>query len=380
MKSKKLLQSKFKKFIKSVKDTDKYLLFIIVSWIFLGFFIFISASLGLLARDTELMPKVLSKQAIYLFISFALLLFVSQINFKSWLRASPFLFIFSLIATTLVLIPKISFSSGGATRWLLLGPFSVQPAEFLKAFSALFAIKLWLSLKDKKFSFKTLLAFFAPFVFIAVILLKQPDTSNTILIAISFGLVYFLFGAPWKQIAALSVLSVLALALLFTFKPYVKQRFLVFLHPEKDPLGAGYQINQSLIAVGSGHIFGKGFGQGVQKFGYLPEPVGDSIFANYAEEFGFAGSLLLIFILILFLLRTTRIAKRSKNKVASVAILSISLTIIFQAIMNIGSMIAIFPLTGVTFPFLSLGGSSLLASAIMLGLILSAAKYSHKAR
>jgi len=162
------------------------------------------------------------------------------------------------------------------------------------------------------------------------------------------------------------------------FRPYVKDRIMLYLKPSEDLLGRGYQLNQSLIAIGSGGVFGKGFGQGTQKFGYLPEPVGDSIFAVLGEEFGFAGVSFMLFILLFFILRVFVLAKRSQKQIIKISIISFASVLLFQSFMNMGAMTGAIPLTGLTFPMLSLGGTSILVSGFMFGLIFSASAHSAK--
>ena len=156
--------------------------------------------------------------------------------------------------------------------------------------------------------------------------------------------------------------------------PYRAARLLVFLNPETDPMGMGYQLKQALIAVGSGGIFGLGLGMSVQKFGFLPQSMADSIFAIFSEETGFIGSLILIFLFLIFFWRGFKIAKKSMDQFSKLAALGISCWIILQALINIGSMIGIIPLTGVPLPFLSYGGSALVTELIGVGILLNISK------
>jgi len=154
-------------------------------------------------------------------------------------------------------------------------------------------------------------------------------------------------------------------------RPYIMQRITTFFNPQADALGASYQIQQSLIAVGSGGIFGRGFGQSVQKFTYLPEPVGDSIFAVAAEEFGFVGSVFLLLIFVLFAMRGLKIASRTTNVFGRLVVVGIVIMIVFQAFVNIGAMLGVIPLSGITLPFVSHGGTSLFITLFEVGIILS---------
>ena len=152
-------------------------------------------------------------------------------------------------------------------------------------------------------------------------------------------------------------------------------RILTFLNPSSDPLGNGYQIQQSLIAIGSGHIFGRGFGQSVQKFDYLPEPMGDSIFAVFAEEFGFMGALLLLSLFIFFAFRGLKIATHSPDQFGGLLVVGIVILIVSQSFINIGSLIGIFPLTGLPLLFISHGGTALFFALVGVGIVLNVSRY-----
>jgi cell division protein FtsW len=153
------------------------------------------------------------------------------------------------------------------------------------------------------------------------------------------------------------------------------ERIMTFVNPAADPLGSGYQIQQSLIAVGSGGLVGRGFGQSIQKFEYLPEPIGDSIFAVYAEEFGFLGAVILVLALVFFTLRGYKIATQASDMFGTLLVIGLITTIIAQAFLNIGAMLAIAPLSGLPLPFISHGGTALLATLASVGIILNVSKY-----
>jgi cell division protein FtsW len=165
------------------------------------------------------------------------------------------------------------------------------------------------------------------------------------------------------------------LAILAFTRPYVKDRLMTFMNPESDPLGSSYQIQQSLIAVGSGGVFGRGFGQSIQKFDYLPEAIGDSIFAVYAEEFGFFGTCILVLGFVVFCLRGYKVASRADDTFGSLLVVGIVTLLTVQAFLNIGAMIALAPLSGLTLPFISHGGTSLLATLAGIGIVLNVSRY-----
>ena len=177
-------------------------------------------------------------------------------------------------------------------------------------------------------------------------------------------------------IGLIIITGLLMLVLLASLRPYVMERITTFMNPEADPLGSGYQIQQSLIAVGSGGIAGRGFGQSIQKFEYLPEPIGDSIFAVYAEEFGFFGATLLIIVLVFFTLRGYKIATEADDIFGTLLVVGFITIIIAQAFLNMGAMLGIAPLSGLPLPFISHGGTALLATLAAVGIVLNVSKYS----
>ncbi len=373
-KKSKFLKKKIRLFFKNFLSVDKFLLSIILFWTLFGFFVFSSASLGLMANPNLQLSHVLLKQILAIVVSLTLMFFVSQIRFTKIVKFAPWFYVLSLALSALVFVPGIGFSSGGASRWVNIAGYSLQPGELLKLTVPIFT--LYLLLKNKTWV-KDLRSLIIPAMAILpalILLLMQPDTSTSLIVLFSSALIYFFFGAPWKNIALATLLAIVVFTLLVFTRPYVKDRILTFAGLKDDPLGSSYQVEQSLIAIGSGGLFGKGFGQGIQKFGYLPEPVGDSIFATFAEEFGFLGVFIFLVLLLLFVLRSFNLAKRSSSFAASIMILSLSLSIFFQTFVNIAAMSKIMPLTGLTLPLFSLGGTSILTVMLSFGVILSASK------
>lgn len=186
---------------------------------------------------------------------------------------------------------------------------------------------------------------------------------------------YFVAGAPWRDFGILLAGALCVLVVVISVRPYVLERVKTFIHPSANSLGSGYQIQQSLIAVGSGGLFGRGLGQSVEKFNYLPEPDGDSVFAVFAEETGFVGSVILLLLFIALAARGIVIAGNSRDLFGGLVALGFSFIIILQVFINIGSMLGIIPLTGLPLPFISHGGTALMAMLMMCGLILNVAAH-----
>jgi cell division protein FtsW len=357
--------------------TDPYLLMIIISLILFGFLIFLSASLGLLAKEGFSYSSVAINQFIFGLVLGGIAAFIaSKIPYRFWRSYSLPIFIFGILITSAVWIPGIGFESGGARRWLDLGAFSFQPGEFLKIAYLIF-LASWLSIgggKIKTFKYGTL-----PFLIISAIaaglLMLQPDNDTAIVMLIAGAAMYFVSGANIKHIIVAGVGMMICIGLILSSHPYIVDRILTFLDPSADPLASGYQIQQSLIAIGSGGLFGRGFGQSIQKFNFLPEPIGDSIFAVAGEEFGFIGAVLLVFLFVALLYQSIRISIKSKDTFGGLLILGLAILISSQAFVNMASMLGIIPLSGLPLLFVSHGGSALLFTLFASGIMLNISKF-----
>ena len=194
-----------------------------------------------------------------------------------------------------------------------------------------------------------------------------------VIVVISMA-IYFLSGAKLQHLLGMFGLGIAAFFALVKFESYRMDRLLVFLHPELDPRGVGYQINQALLAIGSGGLFGLGLGHSRQKFNYLPEPVGDSIFAVICEEIGLIGAMVLVSLFIIFAMRGLKIAKYAPDTFGKLVAVGITSWIIFQALINITAITGLIPLTGITLPFISYGGTSLVFSLVAVGILLNISK------
>ncbi len=352
---------------------DKSFLVVTIILIVAGFFIFSSASLGLLAKESSNYSSVAFSQTILgLLLGSIAMIIASRLDPALWKKYALFVFLAAVFINILVLFPQIGFEHGGARRWIKLGSISFQPSEIMKfGFIVYFAAwAAWVKAKIETFEWG-----FIPLVALLGVcgglLLAQPDTDNFMVIVITGLTMFIVAGGRWRYVLILMVVGVLGVGFLAYTRPYVKQRIMTFVNPTADSLGASYQIQQSLIAIGSGGLFGRGFGQSVQKFTYLPEPVGDSIFAVAAEEFGFVGSVLLIAIFVLFATRGLKIASKVPNPFNRLLVVGIVIMIITQAFVNIGAMLGVLPLSGITLPFVSHGGTSLFICLFEIGVILS---------
>jgi cell division protein FtsW len=359
------------------KKVDKFFLTLTIILITLGVAMFISASLGILNKSEGTFYSVLISQLV-LGLGFGLVGMYAtfKISYTFWRRYALFIFLGGIFITAAVFIPHVGVAHKGAERWIDLGPVSFQPAEFLKfAFVIYFAA--WLSwaknrVQDWKFG---ILPLSILLIIIATILLKQPDTKSFILISATGLCMLFISGVPLKYVLGLGAGAGLLLAILVFFTPYLQARVKTFLNPAQDTHGASYQIRQSLIALGSGGIIGRGFGQSIQKFSYLPEPQGDSVFAVLGEELGLVGAAGAIILYLLFALRGLRIANNSPDLFSRLLVSGIVILITMQTFMHIASVTGVFPLTGVPLPFMSHGGTSLMITLMAVGIILQISKF-----
>ncbi len=355
---------------------DKVYLASIILLAVTGFFIFSSASLGLLARNGASFQSVALNQSIGLFLGIVAFYVMSRLNYKFLRKNAFYILIGAIFINLLLFIPAFSLNHGGASRWIDLGFITFQPSEFLKiAFIIYFAA--WLSgLKEKVGTFKFgIIPYIVIISILGILLLAQSDTDTLVVIATTGIIMLFISGGKIKHILLLILVGLIVISSVVYLRPYVRQRVMTFINGASDSQGAGYQIQQSLIAIGSGQIVGRGFGQSVQKFNYLPEPIGDSVFAVGAEEFGFLGSLVLIGLFLLFFIRSMKISMKSIDSFGGLTAIGIAILILIESFMNISSMLGLIPLSGMPLLFVSHGGTALIITLGAAGIIANISKY-----
>ncbi len=285
-------------------------------------------------------------------------------------KYAPHAFFATVFLLALVIIPGLGTQVQGARRWLTLGGFTLQPSELAKLTFLVYLAVMF----EKKQNHRI---FLASLVFIVILVMLQPDLGTAIVITSSALSTYFLSGAPLLHFLAISSSGAIAALILIISSPYRRDRLATFLDPSRDPLGASYHIRQVLLALGSGGLLGTGIGRSLQKYQYLPEATTDSIFAVIAEETGFAGTLFVVGLFIWLSYRGFKIAASQQDHFRSLLAASLTLLISIQALLNLGAMSALVPLTGVPLPFISYGGSSLLVMLMASGLLLNISRYSH---
>lgn len=344
--------------------------------ILIGIFMVASASPGVGASRFGETYFFLKSQLIGVAVGGAGLLAGWRIKYTMWKRLAPLILMGSLFLMALVFVPGIGLELKGASRWIQLGQITFQPAEIIKL-SFIVYIAAWLDTKQKdvkKFS-TGFLPFLVMLSVVSFFFIRQPDIGTLGVLVLTATLLFFAGGGKLVQISVLCLIGSIILAALIYMQPYRLERITVFLEPEGDLQGIGYQLNQSLIAIGSGGFWGKGFGMSRQKFQYLPEPTSDSIFAVFGEEFGFVGNVILILMFLLFAWRGMRIAHRAADGFGGYLAAGITLLIIIQAFVNMAAISGLVPLTGLPLSFISHGSSALVTNLVAVGILMNISQY-----
>ena len=360
------------------KSVDIPLLSIIISLLVVGLIVFVSASLGTLAKsESKFYNLLLSQIAFGLIGGGAAMYLFSRIKYQTLRKHAFTIFVSGIVLSLFVFIPGVGMEHGGAKRWIDLRITTFQPAELLKLGVILY-LSAWLTLFKRRihsplFGIVPLLATLS---IAAIILLAQRDTGTFLVAGAAGAAMYIAAGARWRDLLLLFMIALLGLGVLAVWRPYVRDRIATLIHHD-DFQGSGYQLRQSLIAIGSGGLTGKGLGQSVQKFNYLPEAEGDSIFAVAGEEFGFWGTSLIVILYLLFALRGLWVASHAPDVFSGLFAVGLVILITAQSFINIGSMLAIAPLTGVPLVFVSHGGTALFVAMAESGMLLNISRSKH---
>ncbi len=364
------------------RKVDRPFFIIVLVLVIFGVFIFLSASSGLLANNNGEVKyySVMFNQLVLGLLAGSIACFVaSVVHFSWWRKMSFWVFLFSFFAMLAVFIPGVGFFHGGARRWISIGSFNFQPAEFYKIGFVMYLATLLTAAKNKMDTFKHgTVPFLIMLGISAGLILMQPDTDTFIVVAAAGTAMFIAAGGRWLHVFGIGVVGLIGLICLIFMRPYLMERVKTFIDPSKDPQGSSYQIEQSLIAIGSGGVFGRGFGQSVQKFNFLPEPIGDSIFAVASEEFGFVGSFAIIILYLLFTFQGFKVAIRSTEMYGSLLAVGIIVLIALQSFLNIAAMLAIIPLSGTPLLFISHGGTALFFALASVGVVINISRFQKK--
>lgn len=355
---------------------DMILVFTVISLLIIGLVMVYSASHIWAEYKYGDALFFVKRQLLFAVVGVVLMLVIAYIPYTFW-RKHLWVILFSCSSLLiLVLIPGIGLVRGGAQSWIGVGAFSIQPSEFMKLGMILF-ISHYLStnlVHIKKFTkgfLPTMLIIFGVFG----IIMLQPDLGTGVVLVATCVLMVFAAGVPVKYFIYLGLFGVVGFVLLIISAPYRISRITSFLNPWNDPLGDGFQIIQSLYALGPGKLMGLGYGKSLQKYFYLPEPQTDFIFAIIGEEFGFIGAVFVICLFVLLFWRGIRIALLAFDHFGRFIAIGIIAMISIQVMINVSVVIGLIPVTGITLPFLSYGGSSLTLTLAAIGVLLNISVY-----
>ena len=358
-------------FWQKIKELDYILLTSVLLLSILSLFVMYSTDGGEILFHTK---SHFSKIIIF----FPLMIFIAFFNIKWWHNLS-YLFYFAVILL-LIYVSFFGIKSSGSRRWMDLYLFNLQPSELMKIAIILCLAKYYHRIKIENVNSITSIMTVVTIILIPIIMvLSQPDLGTSILIAASGLIVLWLGGVKIKYFIYSFIVFLISLPFVISFlKPYQKLRILTFLDPDRDPLGAGYQIIQSKIAIGSGGLDGKGFLKGTQSYlDFLPEKHTDFIFTLFSEEFGFLGSIVLLLIYSIIIIRIIRIGAISRSNFAKLFCFGFAFAIFVYIVVNLSMVLGLLPIVGSPLPIMSYGGSSMLATMIGFGIVLSA-RINHK--
>ncbi len=348
---------------------DRWLLIGTIVLAAIGILMVYDSSVAIAIRDFADPYHYVRDQVKWLALGFITFGVLSNVSYQVWRRFAVPAILGTMALLVAVFIPGFGVHALGAHRWLNFGIFILQPAELAKL-SLILYLSAWFSTKERG----RLVAFLLLVGMIVGLVILEPDLGTAMTLLATALVLYFLSGAPIGHFLALLPLVAVGGGALAVFEPYRMRRVLTFLHPEVDPLGASYHIRQVLLSLGSGGFFGVGLGKSRQKYEYLPEANTDSIFAIIGEETGFVGTIVVIALFLFLLWRCFRVARRTQEPFGKLLALGIGSWIGIQTFVNIGSMVAVLPLTGVPLPLISYGGSNLVITLGALGMIYNVSK------
>jgi len=354
------------------KSFDKTLFITVISLIIFGILMIYSASSIWANYKFNDSLHFVKQQTLFATMGLVLMIIISKIDYKFYYKKANLILTICIILLVLVLIPGIGSVRNGSRSWFGIGSLGVQPSEAAKLGLIIFTSKYLNNSNKFLKSYKqgVFPILFIVFIFFGLIML-QPDMGTGVILFVSIVALLFVSGVNMKFFFILGGLGILGVIVLVIIAPYRMDRITSFVNPWKDPLGTGFQIIQSLYAIGPGGLLGRGYGNSIQKHFYLPEPQTDFIFSIITEEFGIIGAIIVIGLFIELLYRGIKISLNTKDKFSKYLSFGMTFQIIFQACLNLMVVSGMIPVTGVTLPFLSYGGSSLLVSMASIGIILN---------
>ena len=315
-------------------------------------------------------------QSIFFIIGIILMIIVSKVPYKYYLKKSNMILFICFILLILVLMPGIGSVRNGSRSWFGVAGLGIQPSEFMKLALIIFTSKyIYNNPKDmrsvKKGAFPILIVTMLSFFLIML----QPDFGTGTILVMTIVAMLFISGVDFSFFIKIGMLGMVGVCVLIVIAPYRMERIVSFLNPWSDPLGTGFQAIQSLYAIGPGGLFGMGFGNSIQKHFYLPEPQTDFIFSVISEELGIIGIISVSFLFLVIILRSIKISIKAPDNFSKFLTFGIIFQLSFQTLLNLAVVVGLVPVTGVTLPFFSYGGSSLIITLISIGIILNISRY-----
>lgn len=357
------------------RSIDYYLLIAVIALSLFGLVMVYSASNVVAYEKFNDSLYYFKRQLLFLVIGYILMFFIIKIDIQKISKYINLIFLVCLSLLILVLIPGIGLVRGGARSWIGIGGFSIQPSEFMKlGLVGLYAKYLSENYKDLV-KLKNFIMLFSLSIIIFLIIMLQPDFGTGLVIVLSAALMIYISGVPNKYFVVIIIIGLIGAVFLIISAPYRVQRILAFINPWEDPLGSGFQGIQSLFAITPGGLFGHGFNKSMQKHFFLPEPQNDFIFAILIEEFGLIGGFITLALYFIIIYRSTLISLSLKNNFLRFYCLGIITSLAIQVSINVCVVIGLIPVTGITLPLFSYGGSSLMLTLISLAIIVSSSKY-----
>jgi len=316
--------------------------------------------------------KFLKTQGIFLLIGYIIMIIISNIDYRKYYSKSNLIFGVCFLLLILVLIPGIGTIRNGSRSWFGIGGFGIQPSEFTKLGLIIFTSKyLTKNNRDLKSIKKGVLPILIVLFSVFALIMLQPDFGTGVVIVVSIIVLLFISGVKMGFFVKIGILGLIGIVGLIIIAPYRMARIVSFLNPWSDPLGSGFQIIQSLYAIGPGGLLGLGLGNSIQKHFYLPEPQTDFIFSIISEEFGFMGVVIVASLFITIIYQGIKISMKCEDSFGKYLSFGIIFSLAFQTLLNLMVVVGLIPVTGVTLPFLSYGGSSLLITLVSMGIVLN---------
>ncbi len=347
--------------VQTTVPVDRFFLVVTGILIVLGVLFFCSGAFFLFSSKSSLFWGTLARHlGLGLGGGGLFYILIRRVPLAVLMNIAPYIGAFSVLFTLLVFVPQLGVAHGFATRWISIGGFELQPGESLKLGALL--ISAWWFARHRALAHTVshgLVPYLCIIGVVGAALLLQPDTDSFLVIAFAVTAVYLSAGASWKHIAFVALFAVMLGGGLIATSTHVRQRVMTFINPSSDPLGTSFHVRQSLIAIGSGQITGRGYGRGVHKYQYLPEPMGDTIYAVIGEETGFIGTSVVATLFFLWYMRAVILSHRLHSFFARYTVFGLAHIVLVQAFLNILSNIGLFPFSGLPLPFMSQGGTAL---------------------